>query len=92
MSANSEESLPPEFYDNPANMYVAGFIGIPTMNFIPVTIQGSTAKASGFDIELPRATSIRFQVVSPTPLHGMPSSSVTVSTNRHSNRRTTCPT
>ena len=44
---------PREIYDNPANMYVAGFIGSPTMNFIPVTIQGSTAKATGFDIELP---------------------------------------
>jgi multiple sugar transport system ATP-binding protein len=43
---------PREIYDNPANMYVAGFIGIPTMNFIPVTVQGKTAKASGFDIEL----------------------------------------
>ena len=44
---------PREIYDNPANMYVAGFIGSPTMNFIPVTVQGKTAKASGFDIELP---------------------------------------
>jgi multiple sugar transport system ATP-binding protein len=44
---------PREIYDNPANMYVAGFIGSPTMNFIPVTVQGTTAKASGFDIELP---------------------------------------
>jgi multiple sugar transport system ATP-binding protein len=44
---------PREIYDNPANMYVAGFIGSPTMNFIPVTVQGSTAKATGFDIELP---------------------------------------
>ena len=49
---------PREIYDNPANMYVAGFIGIPTMNFIPVTVQGKTAKASGFDIELPRAPGV----------------------------------
>src|SRR2546427_1372153 len=45
---------PREIYDDPANMYVAGFIGSPTMNFIPVTIQGTTAKASGFELELPR--------------------------------------
>src|SRR5712691_2524377 len=44
---------PREIYDNPSNMYVAGFIGSPTMNFIPVTVQGTSAKASGFDIELP---------------------------------------
>jgi multiple sugar transport system ATP-binding protein len=49
---------PREIYDNPANMYVAGFIGIPTMNFIPVTVQGTTAKASGFDLELPRAPGV----------------------------------
>src|SRR4029077_18507248 len=32
--------------------------GIPTMNFIPVTVQGTTAKASGFDMELPRAPGV----------------------------------
>jgi multiple sugar transport system ATP-binding protein len=49
---------PREIYETPANMYVAGFIGTPSMNFIPVTIQGTTAKASGFDIELPRAPGV----------------------------------
>jgi multiple sugar transport system ATP-binding protein len=49
---------PREIYDNPANMYVAGFIGSPTMNFIPVTVAGTTAKASGFEIELPRAAGV----------------------------------
>jgi multiple sugar transport system ATP-binding protein len=49
---------PREIYDNPANLFVAGFIGIPTMNFIPVTVQGKTAKASGFDIELGRAPGV----------------------------------
>jgi multiple sugar transport system ATP-binding protein len=46
---------PREIYDHPANMYVAGFIGSPSMNFIPVTLHGTTAKASGFEIELPHA-------------------------------------
>src|SRR5262249_57411796 len=49
---------PREIYEQPANMYVAGFIGSPKMNFLPVTVQGRTAKASGFDVELPRATGI----------------------------------
>src|SRR2546425_4286482 len=49
---------PREIYDNPANMYVAGFIGSPTMNFIPVRIHNTTAKASGFEIELPRAPGV----------------------------------
>jgi multiple sugar transport system ATP-binding protein len=49
---------PREIYENPANMYVAGFIGSPTMNFIPVTVSGTTAKASGFELELPRAPGV----------------------------------
>ena len=49
---------PREIYENPVNMYVAGFIGSPNMNFIPVTVNGTTAKASGFEIELPQAPGI----------------------------------
>jgi multiple sugar transport system ATP-binding protein len=49
---------PREIYDQPANMYVAGFIGSPKMNFIPVTLSGQTAKASGFELELPRAPGV----------------------------------
>src|SRR5437764_10846222 len=49
---------PREIYEQPANMYVAGFIGSPKMNFVPVTVQGQTAKASGFEIQLPRAPGI----------------------------------
>ena len=46
---------PGEIYDHPSNLFVAGFIGTPTMNFVPVAIQNGTARASGFEIELPRA-------------------------------------
>ncbi len=49
-------AAPREIYDNPANVYVAGFIGSPTMNFVPVSVQGTTARASGFEVELPQAT------------------------------------
>jgi multiple sugar transport system ATP-binding protein len=49
---------PREIYDDPVNMYVAGFIGSPKMNFIPVTVSGSTARASGFTLELPKAPGI----------------------------------
>src|SRR5690348_7295709 len=45
---------PGDVYDHPANLFVAGFIGTPTMNFIPVTTSDSTAKASGFEAKLPR--------------------------------------
>jgi multiple sugar transport system ATP-binding protein len=46
---------PGEIYDHPANLFVAGFIGTPSMNFVPVTMQNGTAKASGFEVRLPKA-------------------------------------
>jgi multiple sugar transport system ATP-binding protein len=48
---------PLELYDNPANMFVAGFIGSPAMNFIPGTIKANgslTVEAAG-GIHLPVA-------------------------------------
>jgi multiple sugar transport system ATP-binding protein len=48
-------ATPDELYDRPANVYVAGFIGSPGMNFIPATIaNGSEVTASGFKLTLPR--------------------------------------
>jgi multiple sugar transport system ATP-binding protein len=46
---------PGEIYDHPANLFVAGFIGTPSMNFVPVTMHNGTAKASGFEVKLPKA-------------------------------------
>src|SRR5436853_2355891 len=46
---------PGDIYDHPANLFVAGFIGTPTMNFIPATVSDSTAKAAGFELKLPKA-------------------------------------
>jgi multiple sugar transport system ATP-binding protein len=46
---------PREIYDDPVNMYVAGFIGSPRMNFMPVTVSDHRAKASGFELDLPRS-------------------------------------
>ena len=45
---------PGDIYDHPANLFVAGFIGSPTMNFVPATAQNGTAKASGFEVKLPK--------------------------------------
>jgi multiple sugar transport system ATP-binding protein len=47
---------PGEIYDHPANLFVAGFIGTPTMNFVPVTMSNGSAKASGFSVTLPKST------------------------------------
>jgi multiple sugar transport system ATP-binding protein len=46
---------PGEIYDHPANLFVAGFIGSPTMNFVPATVQDGVATASGFHVKLPKA-------------------------------------
>jgi multiple sugar transport system ATP-binding protein len=52
---------PPQYlYDNPVNRFVAGFIGEPPMNFLPVSIQetedGYDAVGEFFEFELPADT------------------------------------
>lgn len=44
---------PLNLYERPSNLYVAGFIGTPSMNFIPVTLQDGELIASGFRVHLP---------------------------------------
>src|SRR5919109_5685060 len=58
---------PREIYDDPTNMYVAGFIGSPKMNFSPVTVSNKTLKASGFSLELPKAPGIEKGVLGLRP-------------------------
>ncbi|HEV2027143.1 MAG TPA: ATP-binding cassette domain-containing protein, partial [Candidatus Dormibacteraeota bacterium] len=48
---------PGDIYDHPANLFVAGFIGSPTMNFVPATVENGSAKASGFEVKLPKPVS-----------------------------------
>src|SRR3979409_187031 len=45
---------PGNVYDHPANLFVAGFIGNPTMNFVPASVSDGSAKASGFEVTLPK--------------------------------------
>ena len=66
---------PREIYDEPVNMYVAGFIGSPRMNFLPVTISNHTAKASGFEIDLPKAPGLERGMLGIRPEHFVPSTS-----------------
>ncbi|MBG6215980.1 multiple sugar transport system ATP-binding protein [Arthrobacter sp. CAN_A6] len=35
---------PRELYEQPINLFVAGFIGSPSMNFLPATVEGNTLK------------------------------------------------
>jgi multiple sugar transport system ATP-binding protein len=45
---------PMELYNNPKNLFVAGFIGSPGMNFLPATIDGDTAKLPMVSVKLPQ--------------------------------------
>jgi multiple sugar transport system ATP-binding protein len=38
---------PADLYDNPANLFVAGFIGAPAMNFLDATLQDETVMIEG---------------------------------------------
>jgi multiple sugar transport system ATP-binding protein len=43
---------PKELYDNPVNIFVAGFIGSPAMNFMPAQLEGDVAKLPVADVPL----------------------------------------
>ena len=43
----------PQFlYDQPANLFVAGFIGSPSMNFVPATLEGGALKSALGEVPL----------------------------------------
>jgi multiple sugar transport system ATP-binding protein len=44
---------PQELYDRPANLFVAGFIGSPSMNFLPATVEGDSLRCALGDLKLP---------------------------------------
>ena len=44
---------PAELYDHPVNLFVAGFIGSPAMNFMPVELERRHAKLPIGEVELP---------------------------------------
>jgi multiple sugar transport system ATP-binding protein len=41
---------PQELYENPVNLFVAGFIGSPAMNFMPAQVEGGTVKLPMADV------------------------------------------
>jgi multiple sugar transport system ATP-binding protein len=59
MNAGNVEQVgaPLDLYDNPANIFVAGFIGSPAMNFLKGRVEGGTFQAEGgLALPLPSAT------------------------------------
>jgi multiple sugar transport system ATP-binding protein len=43
---------PQDLYENPINLFVAGFIGSPAMNFMPAQVEGDTVKLPIADVHL----------------------------------------
>ncbi|MCD4525549.1 ABC transporter ATP-binding protein [Nocardioides sp. cx-173] len=43
---------PRELYTNPGNLFVAGFIGSPPMNFLPATVDGTTVELPFGKVEI----------------------------------------
>ncbi|SDR73057.1 carbohydrate ABC transporter ATP-binding protein, CUT1 family [Nocardioides scoriae] len=44
---------PSELYESPRNLFVAGFIGSPAMNFLPATIEGDTLQTGLGPLQMP---------------------------------------
>jgi multiple sugar transport system ATP-binding protein len=54
-------ATPRELYTNPGNLFVAGFIGSPPMNFVPAEVEGTSVKLPFGTVELPREKTERAQ-------------------------------
>ncbi|WEK03987.1 MAG: sn-glycerol-3-phosphate ABC transporter ATP-binding protein UgpC [Candidatus Devosia phytovorans] len=50
-----QAGAPLDLYNNPKNLFVAGFIGSPKMNFLTATADGSVVKVAGNALTVPRA-------------------------------------
>lgn len=46
---------PRELYEQPVNMFVAGFIGSPPMNFLPAVVAGGRLRLPFLEVDLPAA-------------------------------------
>ncbi|CAN5219199.1 sn-glycerol-3-phosphate ABC transporter ATP-binding protein UgpC [soil metagenome] len=46
-------ATPRELYENPGNLFVAGFIGSPPMNFLPATVEGTSVKLPFGEVQIP---------------------------------------
>ena len=44
---------PRELYEQPVNLFVAGFIGSPPMNFLPAVVEDSSLRLPFFSLDLP---------------------------------------
>jgi multiple sugar transport system ATP-binding protein len=54
-------ATPRELYTNPVNLFVAGFIGSPPMNFLPATVEGTSVKLPFGTVSIPEAKATKAQ-------------------------------
>jgi multiple sugar transport system ATP-binding protein len=54
-------ATPRELYNNPVNLFVAGFIGSPPMNFLPATVEGNQVKLPFGTVTIPEAKAKKAQ-------------------------------
>jgi multiple sugar transport system ATP-binding protein len=57
-----QQVAPPKvLYDDPVNLFVAGFIGSPSMNFLPGRLEGDTVRTPLGDVPLPNLLRSKLQ-------------------------------
>ena len=54
---------PMVLYNKPKNLFVAGFIGSPAMNFMPATAEGGKLKLPMAEVDLPDGTEAKGEVI-----------------------------
>ncbi|MFB2936426.1 ABC transporter ATP-binding protein [Aerosakkonemataceae cyanobacterium BLCC-F154] len=54
---------PELIYNNPANVFVAGFVGSPQMNLLTLSCQGNHASLGNFKIPLPKMPTVPHNIV-----------------------------
>ncbi|MGI8576447.1 MAG: ABC transporter ATP-binding protein [Nocardioidaceae bacterium] len=54
-------ATPRELYDQPANLFVAGFIGSPPMNFLPATVEGESVELPFGTVRIPADKAAKVQ-------------------------------
>jgi multiple sugar transport system ATP-binding protein len=57
---------PSNLYSNPINLFVAGFMGSPSMNFFPATIEGDTVKLPFVTVPVPSNARAALQAGKPS--------------------------
>jgi multiple sugar transport system ATP-binding protein len=69
--ALQQVGTPMELYNHPMNLFVAGFIGSPAMNFMPARLEGDVVNLPVGGVRLPRETVDRASKASGSLIAGL---------------------